>query len=208
VNGGVNQHRSSDCHDCLDVALGNPVVMMGADTSEECFLIKLEDVFGKGLRCEVGTVVEKVLLGDHSGVSTHELERLLRLKSLRGAESCLQLDMDVAGGRINENTASLVHLGLFGLAFAGEQTASSRTNEVIDRDPLSGEQLVLSKSVHAVSYNRSSDSRGRSLLLLGELTGCAHGRIDESSARRVEPSCALRGRQNSGSHQELDTTEG
>jgi hypothetical protein len=192
----------------LDVALGNPIVMMGADASEERFLIELEDVFGKGLRCEVASVVEKVLLGDHSGVSTHQLERFLGLKCLRGAESGLQFDMDVARGGIDENTAALVHLALLCLAFAGEQSASCGADEVIDRDALSGKKLILSKGIHTISDNRSSDSRGRSLLLFGELASGAHGRIDESSARRVEPSRALRGRQSSGSHQELDTTEG
>jgi hypothetical protein len=45
----VNQHRSSDSHDGLDVALGDSVVMMGANTSKEGLLIELEDVFGEGL---------------------------------------------------------------------------------------------------------------------------------------------------------------
>jgi hypothetical protein len=128
----------------LDVALGNPIVMMGSDASKEGLLIELEDVFGKGLRSEVRTVVEEVLLRNHTGVSTHQFERLLRLKSLRGAESSLQFDMDITRGGINENTASLVHLALFCLAFAGEQSASCGADEVIDRDPLSGKQLVLS----------------------------------------------------------------
>jgi hypothetical protein len=52
--------------------------------------------------------------------------------------------MDIPGGRINKNTASLVHLALLGLAFAGEQAASSGADEVIDRDPLSREELILS----------------------------------------------------------------
>jgi hypothetical protein len=38
----VNQHRSSDSHDGLDVALGYTVVMMGPDTSKEGLLIELE----------------------------------------------------------------------------------------------------------------------------------------------------------------------
>jgi hypothetical protein len=49
----VDQHRTCDSHDGLDVALGNPIVMMGSDTSKESLLIELEDVFGEGLRCEV-----------------------------------------------------------------------------------------------------------------------------------------------------------
>jgi hypothetical protein len=82
----------------LDVALGYPIVMMGADASKESLLIELEDVLGKGLRSEVRTVVEEVLLRNHSGVSTHQLEGLLGLESLGGAERCLQLDMNVARG--------------------------------------------------------------------------------------------------------------
>jgi hypothetical protein len=128
----------------LDVALGDPVVMVGPNPSEESLLIELEYVLGEGLRCEVGSIVEKVLLGDYTGVSTHELESLLGLEGLGGSEGCLELDVDESGGRINENTASLVHLALLGLAFAGEQSALSRTDEVINRDPLTGEQLILS----------------------------------------------------------------
>jgi hypothetical protein len=52
--------------------------------------------------------------------------------------------MDVPGGGIDKDAASFVHLALFCLAFAGEQSASSGADEVIDRDPLSGEQLILS----------------------------------------------------------------
>jgi hypothetical protein len=128
----------------LDVALGDSVVMMSSNTSEESLLVELEKVLGKGFRCEVGSVVEKVLLGNHSGVSTHELEGLLGLERFGGAECSLELDMDVARGRINENTASLVHLALLSLPLAGEQSASCGADEVIDRDPLAGEELILS----------------------------------------------------------------
>jgi hypothetical protein len=144
VNGRVNQHRTGNGHDRLDVALGYTVVMMGADASKEGLLIELEDVFGKGLRSEVRTVVQQVLLWNHSSVSAHQLEGLLGLERFGRAECGLQLDMDIPGGRINENTASLVHLALLGLAFAGEQAASSGADEVIDRDPLSREELILS----------------------------------------------------------------
>jgi hypothetical protein len=191
----------------LDVALGNPIVMMSADASKEGLLIELEDVVGEGLRCEVASVVEEVLLWNHSGVSTHQLEGFLGLKGLRGAESGLQFDMDVARGGIDENTAALIHLALLCLAFAGEQSASSGADEVIDRDPLAGEELILAKDVHTVSDDRSSDSRSRSLLLFGELASGAHGRIDETRAGSVEPSRALRGRKRPGTHQKLDPPE-
>jgi hypothetical protein len=175
----------------LNVAFGNTVVMMGANSSKESLLIELEEVFGKGFRCEVGSVVEEVFLGDHSGVSTHQFEGLLGLESLRRAQSGLQLDMDVPGSGIDKDAASFVHLALFCLAFAGEQSASCGADEVIDRDPLPRKELVLPESVHTVSDNRSSDSRGRSLLLFGELASGAHRRVDETRTSRVEPSRAL-----------------
>jgi hypothetical protein len=128
----------------LDVALGDPIVMMGADTSKESLLIELEDVFGEGLRSEVASVVEKVLLGDHSGVSTHQFKGLLGLERFSGAECSLELDVDVPRGGIDENTAALVHLALLCLAFAAEQSAASGANEVIDRDPLARKELILS----------------------------------------------------------------
>jgi hypothetical protein len=175
----------------LDVALGNPIVMMGANASEESFLIELEYVLGKGLRCEVGSVVEKVLLGDHSGVSTHQLEGFLGLEGLRGAECGLELDMDVPRGGIDKDAAPFVHLALLGLAFAAEQSAASGADEVIDRDPLPRKELILPESVHTVLNNRSSRSRGRSLLLFRELASGTHRWVDETDTRRVEPSRAL-----------------
>jgi hypothetical protein len=192
----------------LDVALGYTVVMMGPDASKESLLIELEEVFGKRFRREVGSVVQQVLLRNYAGVSTHQLEGLLGLESLGGTESGLQFDMDVARGGIDENTAALVHLALLGLPLAGEQSASCGADEVIDRDPLAGEELILSKGVHTVANHSASGSRSGSLLLLGELASGAHGRIDETRASRVEPSRALRGRQSPGSHQKLDPTEG
>jgi hypothetical protein len=133
--------------------------MMSSNASEEGLLIELEEVLGEGLGRKVGSVVEKVLLGDHSGVSTHQFEGLLGLESLCRAQSGLQLDMDVPGSGIDKDAASFVHLALFCLAFAGEQSPPSGADEVIDRDPLAGKQLILSKGVHTVSYDRSSDSR-------------------------------------------------
>jgi hypothetical protein len=45
----VDQHRTGNGHDRLDVALGDPIVMMSANASKEGLLIELEDVLGKGL---------------------------------------------------------------------------------------------------------------------------------------------------------------
>jgi hypothetical protein len=82
----------------LDVAFSDSVVMMSSNASKESLLIELEDVLGKGLRSEVRTVVEEVLLRNHSGVSTHKFERLLGLERFGGSEGGLELDMDVPGG--------------------------------------------------------------------------------------------------------------
>jgi hypothetical protein len=181
--------------------------MMGSDNSKEGLLIELEEILSEGLGRKVGSVVEEVLLRNHSSVSTHELERFLGLEGFCRAEGCLQFDVDVPGSRVDKDATAFVHLALFCLAFAAEQTASSRTDEVIDRNTLSRKELILSKRVHTVSDNRSSDSRSRSLLLLGELTSGAHRRVDEACTRGVEASGALRGRQSAGSHQELDPPE-
>jgi hypothetical protein len=182
--------------------------MMCSDSSKESPLLELEKVFGKGLRCEVASIVEQVLLGNHSGVSTHELEGLLGLECFGGAECSLKLDMDIAGGGIDKDAASLVHLALLCFAFAREQTASSGADEVIDRDALPRKELILAKGVHMVSNHGPSGSGGRSLLLLGKLASCAHRRVDEAGASRVEASRAFRGRQSAGTHQKLDPTEG
>jgi hypothetical protein len=51
--------------------------------------------------------------------------------------------MDVPGSGIDKDASAFLHLALFGLPFAGEQSATSGADEVIDRDALSGKELIL-----------------------------------------------------------------
>jgi hypothetical protein len=52
VNGCMDQHGSSDGHDCLDGLLGNSIMMVGTDSSELGCLFELGEVISKGLGCE------------------------------------------------------------------------------------------------------------------------------------------------------------
>jgi hypothetical protein len=51
--------------------------------------------------------------------------------------------VDIPRGRIDEDAAAFVHLVLLGFASPAEQSASSGTNEVVNRDPLHWKQLIL-----------------------------------------------------------------
>jgi hypothetical protein len=107
-------------------------------------LSKLLEILRESLRREGRSIVEEVLLWNDSDVSSGKLEQFLGLKGLMGRQVGLEFDMDVAGGVIDKDTASRVHLAVFSLAFAAEETASSRADEVIHRDALPRKELVVS----------------------------------------------------------------
>jgi hypothetical protein len=189
----MDHHRSSHGHDGLDRAFSDPIVMMGTDSRVPNCLTKLLKVGGESLRCEGRAVIEKIGLGDHTDVSSGKLEQFLGLECLVGGQIGLELDVDVAGGMINEDTASRVHLALFCFALATEQSAFGRADEVIHGDALPRKELILSKRVHTILDGRSKGARGCALPLLAELAGRTHWWTWNSSARRMEPSGAFRG---------------
>jgi hypothetical protein len=203
----MDHHRSSDSHDGLDRTFGNSVVMMSADSRVSNRLAELLKVLGEGLGREGGSIVEEVLLWNHSDISSCKLEQFLGLERFMGRQIGLELDVDVAGGVINEDTAARVHLAFFCLALATEQSAFGRADEVIHGDALPREELILSKCVHAILDGRAKGARGCALPLLAELAGHTHRWTWNSSARRMEPSGAFRGRKRPGTKQELYTLE-
>jgi hypothetical protein len=107
-------------------------------------LSELLEILRESLRREGVSIVEEVLLWNHSDVSSCKLEQFLGFKGLVGHQVGLELDVDVAGGVINEDTAPFVHLAFFCLAFATEETASGRADEVIHRDAPPRKELVVS----------------------------------------------------------------
>jgi hypothetical protein len=137
-------------------------------------------VIGKGLGCEGGTVVEEVLLRNYTDVPGAQLEPFLGREGFVGVEMSLELDLNVPGGRVDEDASTRVHVLGFGLAAATEEAALGRANEVVNRDALARKDLILSEDVHTISNDASLGSWGGSLPLLCELTSSAHRRVDET----------------------------
>jgi hypothetical protein len=181
--------------------------MMGADSSELGCLFELGEMISEGLGCEGRTVVEEVLLRHHTDVSGAQFEPFLGCEGLMGGEMSLKLDLDIARGGVDEDAATGVHVLGFCLAAATEESARCRTDEVVNRDALAWEDLILSKDIHAVLDDTSLCSWGSSLLLFGELASGAHGRVDEMGTYCIEPPGALRSRQSAAPHRELDAPE-
>jgi hypothetical protein len=119
----------------------------------------------------------------------------------------LKLDLNVARGGIDEDAASRVHVLGFCLAAATEEATLCRADEMVDRDALAREDLILPKYICTVANDAALSSWSGTLPLLGELASCAHRWVDETGAGCVEPSGAFRGCQSAALHQELDAPE-
>jgi hypothetical protein len=80
----MQHHGSGDCHDCSNVALGDAIVMMSADTSESDHLFEVGEVAGELGGSKSLQVVGEIFLQSDSCASTHALEAFFRLESLMG----------------------------------------------------------------------------------------------------------------------------
>jgi hypothetical protein len=78
----MQHHGSGNCHDNSNVALGNAIVMVSADTSESDDLFAVGEVAGE-LGGSESLGVEIFLLND-SCVLAHSLETFLYFESLMG----------------------------------------------------------------------------------------------------------------------------
>ena len=76
MDGRVQHHGSGDGHDCSDVAFGNSIVMMGADTSKAYNLLKVGQVAGEFSGGECFRIVGEVFLWNDTGAATHHFEFL------------------------------------------------------------------------------------------------------------------------------------
>ncbi len=110
-------HGSGNCHDCSNVTLGDAIVMVSADSSESDDLFKVGKVAGELGGSECLGVVGKILLWGDSCVSAHALKALFCLESLKGVETHLMLNKNEAGGVVDKDTLSGVHVVEF--CFAG-----------------------------------------------------------------------------------------
>ena len=118
----VKHHSSSNSHDGLDAALSLTVVMMSSSTSEPDDLSKLCKLRSELLGSEDGSVVSQEGLNNDSKIAAHQLIVFLCFQGLMGVEMSLQLDVNVIGRVIHEDTATGVHIILVRLPFRAEQT--------------------------------------------------------------------------------------
>ena len=62
----------------------------------------------------------------------------------------LKLDMDESRGMIDKDTVSRVHLVSFGLSSGGEKSSARAADEVVDGDPMPGNNVVSFENVRSV----------------------------------------------------------
>jgi hypothetical protein len=129
-------------HDQLDGPLRDSVVVVGPGASVSNLLLSLRKVLGKGGGHEGRSVVGLVGVGDDTVVSAELFELLLCLDRLGGGDGGLHLDMDEAARLVNEDSAAGVLFPLGLLATRVQKAASGGADEVIDRDALSGMEVV------------------------------------------------------------------
>ena len=119
------------------------VVMMGPNASKTCDLSELREVLEIVGRGEGQTVVALVGLRNDSDVPTHILEGHLGLNGLMRIEVSLEFDVYVVSSVVDEDTATTVHLMILGLSPRGEESTLDAADEMINRDFLSRNQIVL-----------------------------------------------------------------
>ena len=144
-------------------------------TGETLNLGETRQVLSVRLRGKRGAVVGDILLGLNASIKTHKFETFLRDESFVGVKVGLKLDVDQAGGMINEDAPS--HKHLFGCSFpkGAEETSASGTNEVSDRHTLPWEGMIGFKDPLTFACNVCSVSGCCTTALLGKLTGSTLG---------------------------------
>ena len=116
----MQRHGSGNCHDCSNVALGDAIVMVSADSSESDNLFEVGEVAGELGGSECHGVDGEVLLWSDSCVSAHALKTFFCLESLIGVETHLMLNKNEAGGVVDKDAPSGVHVVEFCFAGGGE----------------------------------------------------------------------------------------
>ena len=116
----MQHHGSCDCHDSSNVALGDAIVMVSADAGESDNLFKVGEVAGELGGGERFGVVGEVLLRSDSCVAALSLEAFFRFERLVGVQTYLVLNENKAGGVVDKDAPSGVHLVEFRFAGGGE----------------------------------------------------------------------------------------
>ncbi len=120
VDRRMQHHGSRDCHDGSNVALSDAIVMVSADAGESDDLFEVGEVAGELGGGERLGVVGEVLLRSDSCVAAHSLEVFFRFERLVGVQTYLVLNENKAGGVVDKDAPSGVHLVEFRFAGGGE----------------------------------------------------------------------------------------
>jgi hypothetical protein len=146
VDTGMEQHRTSNGHDCTDSSFSCGVVMMGTNTSEAKHLFKGGQPIAEVNRRKGGAIIGLVRLRNHTDISTHLLETLFGFQSLVRVQVCLEFNMNVAGGVVDKDATTIIHVIGVRLAKGTEESPFSAAHKVIDGDALTRNQVVFLSS--------------------------------------------------------------
>ena len=119
----------------------------------------------------------------------------------------LELDMDVSRGMIAEKAPSSVHLVVDCLSGGCEQSALGAAYEVVDRDLLPWDEMIILQHASSVTDNGGLSSWCRTSMLLSELAGGTFRRILDLTGGLVKVSLVVASSEHTGSQQELNPLE-
>jgi hypothetical protein len=91
----------------------------------------------------------------------------------------LELDMEVSGGVIDEDTPTRVHGVFMSLPTGREETTAIRTVKVIDRDTLTREEVIFFEHTSTITNRGSHSTRCRASRLFSILTGGTLGGVNK-----------------------------
>ena len=153
MDGRMKHHSAGHGHDCLDGSFRSAVVMVSTGSRESDDLGEISKFGCKSHQGESRTVICQVRLGHDSVISAHQLEIIFHIDCLMCVQTCLELDVDITGGMIHQQTTTRKHLQISCLATRSKETAFGAADEVVHCNSLTGNQVVLFQHTLAVTDN-------------------------------------------------------
>ena len=89
----------------------------------------------------------------------------------------LEFNMDVSRGMVVEKASSGVHFVFDRLSSGCKQSTFGAANEMVDRDLLTWDEVIVLQNASSVTDNGSLSSRCRTSMLFSELTGGTFRRV-------------------------------
>ena len=178
----MNHHGPGNGHDRLDGSFCNSIVMVGSNSSKLDDLLEVGQMLLVLLGGEAGAIVRHIGLWDNTRVAAMGLKRFLAVDCLVGVQMNLFLDEQVPRGVVDEEcTAGVLRLGVF-FSESMQQSASCGTYEVVNRNVLAWEEVVVFQCSLSIDDGCPTSARRSTTALLPILATGAHGDMCEATS--------------------------